>query len=98
MKRKIINTAICDARNVTEESLTGYDSITINAGALINGARSKEMLDKYSVKVNAGNIIEVPDDQKIAMQNINGKGEIGPAGQRQADHSGRQPGSRQELL
>ncbi len=78
MKRKIINTAICDARNVTEESLTGYDSITINAGALINGARSKELLDKYSVKVNAGNIIEVPDDQKIAMQNINGKGEIGP--------------------
>ena len=78
MKRKIINTAICDARNVTEESLAGYDSITINAGALINGARSKELLDKYSVKVNAGNIIEVPDDQKIAMQNINGKGEIGP--------------------
>ena len=28
--------------------------------------------------MNAGNIIEVPDDQKIAMQNINGKGEIGP--------------------
>ena len=28
MKRKIINTAICDARNVTEESLAGYDSIT----------------------------------------------------------------------
>ena len=24
MKRKIINTAICDARNVTEESLAGY--------------------------------------------------------------------------
>ena len=30
MKRKIINTAICDARNVKEESLTGYDSIRTN--------------------------------------------------------------------
>ena len=44
MKKKVINAATCDARSVTEESLAGFDKITINAAIMIVGERSKELL------------------------------------------------------
>ena len=78
MKRKVINAATCDARGVTEDSLAGYDDITINAAILIVGERSRELLNKYPVTMNAANILELPDSQDIKVRNINGKGEIGP--------------------
>ena len=77
-KNKMINAATCDARNVTEESLTGYENITINAAILIVNERSKELLNKYPVTMNAATILEVPDGENISVQSINGKGEIGP--------------------
>ena len=46
MKKKVINAATCDARGVTEESLAGFDNITINAAIMIVGERSKELLNK----------------------------------------------------
>ena len=78
MKNKVINAATCDARGVTEESLAGFDSIIINAAILIVGEQSKELLNKYRVTMNVTNILELPDGQDIKVQNINGKGEIGP--------------------
>ena len=78
MKNKVINAAACDAREVTEESLTGFEHITINAAILIIGERSKELLNKYPVTMNVANILEVPDGQNITVKSINGKGEIGP--------------------
>ena len=78
MKKKVINAATCDARAVTEESLAGYENITINAAILIVNERSKELLNKYPVTMNVANILELPDGQDIKVQNINGKGEIGP--------------------
>ena len=45
-KNKMINAASCDARAVTEESLAGYENITINAAILIVNERSKELLNK----------------------------------------------------
>ena len=78
MKNKVINAATCDAREVTEESLTGFEHITINAAILIVGERSRELLNKYPVTMNVANVIEVPDGQNISVKSINGKGEIGP--------------------
>ena len=77
-KNKMINAATCDARNVSEESLTGYENITINAAILIVNERSKELLNKYPVTMNVATILEVPDGENISVQSINGKGEIGP--------------------
>jgi hypothetical protein len=45
MKNKVINAATCDAREVTEESLAGFEHITINAAILIVGERSRELLN-----------------------------------------------------
>jgi hypothetical protein len=77
MKSKVINAATCDARNVTEESLAGFEKVTINAAILIVGERARELLNKYPVTLNAANILEVPDGQNITVKSINGKGEIG---------------------
>lgn len=83
-KNKMINAATCDARAVTEESLAGYENITINAAILIVNERSKELLNKYPVTMNAATVLEIPDGENISVQSINGKGEIGP----DADGSG----------
>ncbi len=77
-KNKMINAATCDARTVTEESLAGYEKITINAAILIVGERSKELLNKYPVTMNVAHVTELPDGQDITVKSINGKGEIGP--------------------
>lgn len=78
MKNKVINAAICDARDVKDESLVGFDSICINAATLIIGERSKALLNKYSVTMNVANVVEVPEGQDFSVKMINGKGEIGP--------------------
>lgn len=78
MKNKVINAAVCDVREVSEDSLAGFDSITVNTAALITGARAKELMNKYPVTVNAAAVVEVPEGQDITVKNINGKGEIGP--------------------
>ena len=76
-KNKVINVATCDARGVTEESLAGYENITINAATLIIGERSKELLNRYPVTMNVSNVLEIPDNQDVTVKSINGKGEIG---------------------
>ena len=77
-KNKMINAASCDARAVTEESLAGYENITINAAILIVNERSKELLNKYPVTMNTATVLEIPDGENVSVQSINGKGEIGP--------------------
>lgn len=77
-KNKMINAVTCDARAVTEESLAGYENITINAEILIVNERSKELLNKYPVTMNAATVLEIPDGENVSVQSINGKGEIGP--------------------
>ncbi len=76
--KKIINAAVCDARNVAEESLAGFDQIRISAAVLIVGERSKALLNKYHARLDVANMLELPDGQDISVKMINGKSEIGP--------------------
>ena len=78
MKTKVINSAVCDARAVTEESLKAFERIIINSSVLIVGEDSKDLLNKYPVTMNVANVLELPAGQNINVQTINGKGEIGP--------------------
>ncbi len=78
MKKKIINAAVCDARDVTEEALDGFDSITVNAATLITSPRATALLNRYPVTMNVAGVVEIPDGQDIVLQSVNGKGEIGP--------------------
>ena len=61
MKNKMINAGICDAREVTEESLAGFDSVQVNAGILITSPRAKELMNRYPVRLNTAMVLEVPD-------------------------------------
>ena len=70
-KNKMINAATCDARAITEESLAGYENITINAAILIVNERSKELLNKYPVTMNAATVLEIPDGENISIKSIN---------------------------
>ncbi len=76
MKNKEINAAVCDARDVTEESLKGFESVTVQAAVLILGERSRDLFNRYPVHIDAATIINVPDD--ISVRNENGQWEIGP--------------------
>ena len=46
MKNKMINAGICDVREVTEESLAGFDSVQVNAGILITSPRAKALMNR----------------------------------------------------
>ncbi|WP_308540042.1 hypothetical protein [uncultured Murdochiella sp.] len=78
MKKKIINCAICDARNVSEESLTGYDQIMINAAIILTTERAKQLLDRYPVALNVASVTMLPDNADITAKVVNNKFTLGP--------------------
>lgn len=74
-KKKLkINTALCDARNVTEAVLESYESVGINAALIIVSQESKELMSRYDVSMNAAKVEEAPADIELMVQN--GKYEI----------------------
>lgn len=78
MKSKIINTTVCDARGVQESSLQNFDSIVINAAALLTDAPSRAILNRYPFTLNAATALDIPEGQNVRTQTVNGKYEIGP--------------------
>ncbi len=74
--KKMINAAMCDAREVTEESLSGFESITVNAALLIVNERARELLGRYPVAINVSSTIEVPSGKDISVRTVNGSHEI----------------------
>ena len=75
MKKKVINAAFCDTRDVTEDAMSGFDSITINAAALLTDAKSRELMSRYPVTLNAATVVDAPVG--VLVKNVNGKHEIG---------------------
>ena len=78
MKNKIINAAICDAREITEESLAGFDNISVNGAILLTSPRAKEIMNRYPVRLNTAMVLEIPDGQEVSVKIVNGKAAIGP--------------------
>ena len=78
MKNKIINAALCDAREITEESLAGFDNISVNGAILLTSPRAKEIMNRYPVRLNTAMVLEIPDGQEVSVKIVNGKAAIGP--------------------
>ena len=74
MKNKLINAVVCDAREVTEESLEGYDNVTVNAAVLIAGKRARELFAKHHVTLNVASVADVPDG--VEVKTVSGRHEI----------------------
>lgn len=78
MKKKVINCAFCDARNVSEESLAGYDQIMINAAIILTNERAKQLLDRYPVTLNAASVTMLPDKADLTEKVVNHEFTLGP--------------------
>lgn len=69
-KKKLeVNTAICDARNVTEAVLESYESVKINAAMILVSAETKELISRYNVNMNTALVMEVPREIELMVQN-----------------------------
>lgn len=73
-KKMIINCGTCDARNVSEETLAAYESIVINSGAMIVTPEAKELLNRYAVIMNCGDVLEL--EKGVKLSSINGSAQI----------------------
>lgn len=73
-KKLLINCGNCDARNVAEETLAAYETITVNCGAVLVTPESKNLLNRFGVTLNCGDVVELEKDVKITT--INGSHQI----------------------
>ena len=65
-KKMEINTAICDARQVTEETLQSFETVTINSALVLTNERSRNLLNKYQVTMNCASVLDVAEDVKFS--------------------------------
>ncbi|NLN64911.1 MAG: hypothetical protein GX144_05810 [Clostridiaceae bacterium] len=68
-KNLMINAAMCDARNICEDTLESYESITINAAITITTPESSALLHRYNVTMNCSNVLECANDVELMMHN-----------------------------
>lgn len=64
-----INAGLCDARNVTEEYLSHYDSVKINSAVLVTSPEAQALLAKCGVKINAASNLNVEGDIRFSVIN-----------------------------
>lgn len=76
-KKLSINTATCDARNLTEEILSAYESITFNCASLLVSPESQKLITRYGAKVNCADVYTVPADGYVST--INGPFSLKPS-------------------
>ena len=76
MKQMMVNCATCDMRSVSEETLQSYEQITVNAAAVLVTSQTKELINRYNVKLNAAEVIEVPSGENVKVLSHNGAYEL----------------------
>lgn len=73
-KKLVINCATCDARNATEETFAPFEEITVNAAVVISNPVSRELMNRFGVRLNCASVVDVPEGADFS--NINGPYEI----------------------
>ncbi len=73
-KKLVINCAECDTRKAVKENYEQYESITINAAAVVMNSTSKALLQELPITLNCANVHDVPDD--VDLKTVNGSAEI----------------------
>lgn len=68
-KKMVINCANCDARKVTEQTLSAYESVVINAATVVVSPEGKELLNRYGVSMNCANVMELEADVELCTCN-----------------------------
>ncbi len=73
-KKLLINCGSCDARFVKEESLAAYESIAINCGNVLVTPETKDLLNRYGVTMNCGEVMTL--EQDVKLKSVNGSAQI----------------------
>lgn len=73
-KKMIINCANCDARKVSEETLSAYETIVINASTILVSPETKELMNRYGVVMNCASVMEL--DADVELSSVNGSAQI----------------------
>ena len=73
-----INTALCDARKVKEETLAAYDEVRINSAIVLVSPETQALLSKYPVSINTSSVVEV--EGEVTVSAINGAHTLEPGG------------------
>ena len=61
LKKLSINTALCDMTEITEEVLSSYSELNVNAAAVLLSERASVLISRYSVKLNTASTLKVPE-------------------------------------
>lgn len=64
-----INAVLCDVRKVTEEYLSHYNSVKIDAAALVTSPEAQAVLGKCGVKIDAASNISLTEDIRFSVMN-----------------------------
>lgn len=65
-----VNCAVCDVRNITEELLSAYEEVKINAASMITSPAAQALLGRYAVKLNCASTITL--EENVRFSTING--------------------------
>lgn len=76
MKKMIVNSAVCDARTLREETLAEYEQVVVNAALLLVTTRTKELLNQGKVVLNVAEVLEVPEGGNVHVNTQNGAFEL----------------------
>ena len=77
-KRLVIDSKVCDARELTREKLEGYESITINSRILVVSPEARALLREFGVKIHSSTVLNLSEGEILRTRAINGPVKIGP--------------------
>ena len=72
-----VNTAVCDVRNITEELLDAYESVDINAAAIIASQAAQVLLAKHGASLNCAHVLML--EENVRLTRFNGTMVISPS-------------------
>ena len=72
MKKMIVNCATCDMRKVSEETLQAYEQIVVNAATVLVTPKTKELVNRYNLTLNAADVQEIPEGENVRLNRQNG--------------------------
>lgn len=67
-KTLVINSGLCDTRQVREETLAGYEKIVLNCGEVVVSPESRALLNRYPVTMNAGSVLELEEGVELVRR------------------------------
>lgn len=65
-----VNCALCDVRNITEELLSAYESVKINAASVITSPAAQALLGRYAAKINCASTVVL--EENVRLSTVNG--------------------------